>query len=252
MSDKPLLEIKNLKKSFGDNLVLDGISFSLNGGETKVIIGPSGTGKSTILKSINRLVEPDDGEIWLEDTEIISCRHINAIRQQIGYVFQDFGLFHHLTVLKNVMIGLTRVKKIPKEEAMKKARYQLDRVGLSGMEHQYPAQLSGGQKQRVAIARALAMEPKLMLFDEPTSALDPELIGEVLTVMKELADSKMTMLVVTHEMGFARSVSDEIIFIEKGSIVEQGSPEKMFRHPAHDRTKEFLFKLEELYGEGRE
>jgi polar amino acid transport system ATP-binding protein len=135
---------------------------------------------------------------------------------------------------------------------MKKARYQLDRVGLSGMEHQYPAQLSGGQKQRVAIARALAMEPKLMLFDEPTSALDPELIGEVLTVMKELADSKMTMLVVTHEMGFARSVSDEIIFIEKGSIVEQGSPEKMFRHPAHDRTKEFLFKLEELYGEGRE
>jgi polar amino acid transport system ATP-binding protein len=252
MAGKPLLRVVNVKKSFGDKVVLDGVSFTLNKGETKVIIGPSGTGKSTLLKSINRLVVPDEGEIWLEETEIIRCKNINAVRQKIGYVFQDFGLFHHLTALENVMIGLTKVKKMPKKEAVEKARYELNRVGLSGIEDLYPAQLSGGQKQRVAIARALAMEPKLMLFDEPTSALDPELIGEVLAVMKELAESKMTMLVVTHEMGFARSVSDEIIFIEKGKIVEQTSPEKMFRDPEHQRTREFLFKLKDLYGEGGE
>lgn len=252
MAGKPLLRVVNVKKSFGDKVVLDGVSFTLNKGETKVIIGPSGTGKSTLLKSINRLVVPDEGEIWLEETEIIRCKNINAVRQKIGYVFQDFGLFHHLTALENVMIGLTKVKKMPKKEAVEKARYELNRVGLSGIEDLYPAQLSGGQKQRVAIARALAMEPKLMLFDEPTSALDPELIGEVLAVMKELAESKMTMLVVTHEMGFARSVSDEIIFIEKGKIVEQTPPEKMFRDPEHQRTREFLFKLKDLYGEGGE
>jgi polar amino acid transport system ATP-binding protein len=252
MAGKPLLRVVNVKKSFGDKVVLDGVSFTLNKGETKVIIGPSGTGKSTLLKSINRLVVPDEGEIWLEETEIIRCKNINAVRQKIGYVFQDFGLFHHLTALENVMIGLTKVKKMPKKEAVEKARYELNRVGLSGIEDLYPAQLSGGQKQRVAIARALAMEPKLMLFDEPTSALDPELIGEVLAVMKELAESKMTMLVVTHEMGFARSVSDEIIFIEKGKIVEQAPPEKMFREPEHQRTREFLFKLKDLYGEGGE
>ncbi|HHZ03886.1 MULTISPECIES: amino acid ABC transporter ATP-binding protein [Acetomicrobium] len=252
MAGKPLLRVVNVKKSFGDKVVLDGVSLTLNKGETKVIIGPSGTGKSTLLKSINRLVVPDEGEIWLEETEIIRCKNINAVRQKIGYVFQDFGLFHHLTALENVMIGLTKVKKMPKKEAVEKARYELNRVGLSGIEDLYPAQLSGGQKQRVAIARALAMEPKLMLFDEPTSALDPELIGEVLAVMKELAESKMTMLVVTHEMGFARSVSDEIIFIEKGKIVEQTSPEKMFRDPEHQRTREFLFKLKDLYGEGGE
>ncbi|MEN2996905.1 MAG: amino acid ABC transporter ATP-binding protein [Acetomicrobium sp.] len=252
MAGKPLLRVVNVKKRYGDKIVLDGVSFTLNKGETKVIIGPSGTGKSTLLKSINRLVVPDEGEIWLEETEIIRCKNINAVRQKIGYVFQDFGLFHHLTALENVMIGLTKVKKMPKKEAVEKARYELNRVGLSGIEDLYPAQLSGGQKQRVAIARALAMEPKLMLFDEPTSALDPELIGEVLAVMKELAESKMTMLVVTHEMGFARSVSDEIIFIEKGKIVEQTSPEKMFRDPEHQRTREFLFKLKDLYGEGGE
>ncbi|WP_213697646.1 amino acid ABC transporter ATP-binding protein [Acetomicrobium sp.] len=252
MAGKPLLRVVNVKKRFGDKVVLDGVSFTLNKGETKVIIGPSGTGKSTLLKSVNRLVVPDEGEIWLEDTEIIRCKNINAVRQKIGYVFQDFGLFHHLTALENVMIGLTKVKKMPKKEAVEKARYELNRVGLRGIEDLYPAQLSGGQKQRVAIARALAMEPKLMLFDEPTSALDPELIGEVLAVMKELAESKMTMLVVTHEMGFARSVSDEIIFIEKGKIVEQAPPEKMFREPEHQRTREFLFKLKDLYGEGGE
>jgi len=250
MSDKPLLRIINLKKRFGDKVVLDGVSFDLYKGQTKVIIGPSGTGKSTLLKSINRLVVPDEGEIWLEDTETTRCKNINAVRQQIGYVFQDFGLFHHLTALENIMIGLTKVKKIPKKEAMERARYELNRVGLSGIEDLYPAQLSGGQKQRVAIARALAMDPKLMLFDEPTSALDPELIGEVLAVMQELAEADMTMLVVTHEMGFARSVSDEIIFLENGRIVEQGPPEKMFMQPEHPRTREFLFKLRELYGEG--
>ena len=250
--DRPLLNIKELKKSFGDNLVLDGISFSLDTGQNKVIIGPSGTGKSTVLNCVNRLVVPDGGEIWLEDTEIVSCDNINKVRQEIGYVFQGFGLFHHLTALKNVMLGLTRVKKVPKKEAKEKAIAKLERVGLLDVLESYPAQLSGGQKQRVAIARALAMEPKLMLFDEPTSALDPELIGEVLNVMRKLAEEGMTMLVVTHEMGFARAVSDEIIFMEKGRIVEKSSPEKMFEQPENPRTREFLFKLDELYGKGGE
>ena len=250
--DRPLLNIKKLKKSFGDNLVLDGISFSLDTGQNKVIIGPSGTGKSTVLNCVNRLVVPDGGEIWLEDTEIVSCDNINEVRQEIGYVFQGFGLFHHLTALKNVMLGLTRVKKVPKKEAKEKAIAKLERVGLLDVLESYPAQLSGGQKQRVAIARALAMEPKLMLFDEPTSALDPELIGEVLNVMRKLAEEGMTMLVVTHEMGFARAVSDEIIFMEKGRIVEKSSPEKMFEQPENPRTREFLFKLDELYGKGGE
>lgn len=248
--NKPLLEIKDLRKSFGDNLVLDGISFSLNPGEKKVIIGPSGTGKSTVLNCINRLIMPDGGEIWLDDTEVVGCDNINEIRQQIGYVFQGFGLFHHLTAIKNVMIGLTKVKGMSREEAEAKATAELERVGLTDVSDSYPAQLSGGQKQRVAIARALAMEPMLMLFDEPTSALDPELIGEVLTVMKALAREGMTMLVVTHEMGFARSVSDEIIFMEKGHIVEKAHPEKMFSGPELQRTKDFLFKLDELYGKG--
>lgn len=250
--DRPLLNIKELKKSFGDNLVLDGISFSLDTGQNKVIIGPSGTGKSTVLNCVNRLVVPDGGEIWLEDTEIVSCDNINKVRQEIGYVFQGFGLFHHLTALKNVMLGLTRVKKVPRKEAKEKAIAKLERVGLLDVLESYPAQLSGGQKQRVAIARALAMEPKLMLFDEPTSALDPELIGEVLNVMRKLAEEGMTMLVVTHEMGFARAVSDEIIFMEKGRIVEKSSPEKMFEQPENPRTREFLFKLDELYGKGGE
>ncbi|WP_089759020.1 amino acid ABC transporter ATP-binding protein [Halarsenatibacter silvermanii] len=252
MAEKTLLNIKNLHKSFGDNLVLDGISFSLDPEEIKVIIGPSGTGKSTVLNCINRLVMPDDGEIWLEDTEVISCEDINSIRQNIGYVFQGFGLFHHLTAIKNIMIGLRKVKNMPDKAAREKALSELERVGLTEVADSYPAQLSGGQKQRVAIARALAMEPQLMLFDEPTSALDPELIGEVLTVMKDLAEEGMTMLVVTHEMGFARSVSDEIIFMEKGNIVEKAHPEKMFDSPELERTREFLFKLDELYGQGGE
>jgi len=250
MSDKIILRIENLHKSFGDNEVLKGVSLSLKEGETKVIIGPSGTGKSTVLNNVNMLVPPDKGRIWLEDEEITATNNINEIRQQIGFVFQDFGLFNHLTAMGNVRVGLTKVKKMDKKEATDLAMFELERVGLKEFAEQYPAQLSGGQKQRVGIARALAMQPKLILFDEPTSALDPELIGEVLTVMRDLAEEGMTMLVVTHEMGFAKSVSDEIIFMEKGYIVEQGPPEQLFDNPEVERTREFLFKLTELYGEG--
>lgn len=250
MKNNPLLRIINLKKRFGDKEVLKGVSFEVMEGETKVIIGPSGTGKSTLLACINQLVNPDDGEIWLRDELITQAKDMNKIRQRIGFVFQDFGLFNHLTALKNVMIGLTKVKKMDKDLAREKALEQLKKVGLEREANLYPAQLSGGQKQRVGIARALAMEPEIILFDEPTSALDPELIGEVLHVMKDLAESGMTMLVVTHEMGFARSVSDEIIFMENGYIVEQGSPEKLFKNPENERTRQFLNKLSELYGEG--
>ncbi|KUK80825.1 MAG: ABC-type polar amino acid transport system, ATPase component [Mesotoga prima] len=248
-NDKVVLRVENLKKSFGDNEVLKGVSFEMKEGETKVIIGPSGTGKSTLLACINMLVSPIEGRIWLESEEITSAKNINKIRQEIGFVFQDFGLFNHLTALRNVMVGLTKVKKMEKSAAKDLAMEELKRVGLEKEAELYPAQLSGGQKQRVGIARALAMQPKIILFDEPTSALDPELIGEVLSVMKNLAESGMTMLVVTHEMGFARTVSDEIIFMEHGHIVEQSSPEEMFKNPKNPRTKEFLFKLNELYGE---
>ena len=247
--NRVVLRVENLKKSFGDKEVRKGVSFDMNEGETKVIIGPSGTGKSTLLSCINMLVTPDEGKIWLEEEEVTSAKNINRIRQEIGFVFQDFGLFNHLTALRNVMVGLTKVKKVEKEKAKELAMKELKRVGLEREAKMYPAQLSGGQKQRVGIARALAMQPKIILFDEPTSALDPELIGEVLSVMKNLAESGMTMLVVTHEMGFARTVSDEIIFMEHGHIVEQSSPEEMFKNPKNPRTKEFLFKLNELYGE---
>lgn len=254
MSEKneALLQIKNLKKSFSNNIVLKDVSFDVKEGETKVIIGPSGTGKSTLLSCINMLVQPDGGEILLKGTDVTKVKDLNKVRQRIGFVFQDFGLFNHLTALRNVMIGLTKVKGLSKKEAEKIAREELIRVGLENQMNKYPAQLSGGQKQRVGIARALAMDPEIILFDEPTSALDPELIGEVLGVMKELAKSGMTMLVVTHEMGFARTVSHEIIFMEKGVIVEQGPPEQLFKNPKKARTKEFLFKLTELYGEGEE
>ena len=249
--NKTILKIEDLHKSFGDNEVLKGVSLSLNKGENKVIIGPSGTGKSTLLNNINRLVPPDQGRIYL-DGEEITPKNINKMRQQIGFVFQDFGLFNHLTALGNVRIGLLKVKKMNKKDATDLAMEELRRVGLEDAAGQYPAELSGGQKQRVGIARALAMQPKLILFDEPTSALDPELIGEVLSVMKNLAKEGMTMLVVTHEMGFARTVSDEIIFMEHGHIVEQGPPSQLFNNPKVERTREFLFKLTELYGEGDE
>ena len=248
---KTILKIEDLHKSFGDNEVLKGVSLELKKGENKVIIGPSGTGKSTLLNNVNRLVPPDKGRIYL-DGEEITPKNINRMRQEIGFVFQDFGLFNHLTALGNVRVGLLKVKKMNKKDANDLAMEELRRVGLEENADQYPAELSGGQKQRVGIARALAMQPKLILFDEPTSALDPELIGEVLTVMKTLAQEGMTMLVVTHEMGFARTVSDEIIFMENGNIVEQGPPKQLFNNPKVERTREFLFKLTELYGEGEE
>jgi polar amino acid transport system ATP-binding protein len=244
-----LLRVEDLHKRYGKEEVLKGVSFSLDKGETKVIIGPSGTGKSTLLRCINRLTEPDRGHVWLEEAEITSPKvNINRIRAQIGFVFQDFNLFTHLTALDNVRLGLMRVKGMRKKEATERAMAELARVGLADKAHAYPAELSGGQQQRVSIARALAMDPKLILFDEPTSALDPELIGEVLAVMEDLAKSGMTMLVVTHEMGFARTVADEIIFMEKGVIVEQGPPEQLFQCPKHPRTAEFLRRITDLYG----
>ncbi|MGJ8454673.1 amino acid ABC transporter ATP-binding protein [Pseudothermotoga sp. U03pept] len=250
MSEEIVLKIEDLHKSYGDNAVLKGVSLQLKRGETKVIIGPSGTGKSTLLGCVNRLVEPDGGNVYLE-SELITAHNIHRMRQKIGYVFQDFNLFNHLTALDNVRIGLVKVQKLSKDEATQIAMEQLKRVGLVEKANLYPSQLSGGQKQRVAIARALAMRPKLMLFDEPTSALDPELIGEVLSVMIELAKSGMTMLVVTHELGFARTVADEIIFMENGVIVEQGPPSKIFTNPEKERTRQFLRRLTELYGEDK-
>jgi len=244
-----LLVVEDIHKRYGKEEVLKGVSFQLRKGETKVIIGPSGTGKSTLLRCINRLTEPDRGRVWLEGVEVTSRKvDINRIRAQIGFVFQDFNLFTHLTALGNVRLGPMRVLGMRKEEATKLAQEELARVGLADKADAFPAQLSGGQQQRVSIARALAMNPKLILFDEPTSALDPELIGEVLEVMIQLAKDGMTMIVVTHEMGFARSVADEIIFMEKGVIVEQGPPAQLFSAPKHPRTAEFLSKITELYG----
>jgi len=245
-----LLKVEDLHKSYGRESVLRGVSFELKKGETKVVIGPSGTGKTTLLRCINGLTRPDRGRVWLDGVEITDSKvDIDSIRQSIGMVFQNFNLFTHLTALDNVCIGLTKVKKLPKKMATEIAMATLVRVGLAEKAHCYPAQLSGGQQQRVSIARALAMDPKLILFDEPTSALDPELIGEVLQVMKNLAESGMTMLVVSHEMGFARSVCDEIIFLEGGVIVEQGPPEVLFTSPRNPRTREFLYKISELYGD---
>jgi polar amino acid transport system ATP-binding protein len=245
-----LLRVDDIHKRYGQEQVLRGVSFDMQRGETKVIIGPSGTGKSTLLRCINLLTPADRGRVWLEDVEITHARtNINRIRAQIGFVFQGFNLFAHLTALDNVRIGPTKVKHMKRGAASTLAMEELERVGLGDKANAYPAELSGGQQQRVSIARALAMMPKLILFDEPTSALDPELIGEVLEVMISLAKEGMTMLVVTHEMGFARAVADEIIFMEGGVIVEQGAPKQMFNDPTHQRTGEFLNKISELYGD---
>jgi len=247
--DNPILETRNLTKIYGENLVFRDINLKVNEGETIVIIGPSGTGKSTLLRCINLLTPHDGGQVFLDGKEITAKGYNeDDVRQHIGMVFQNFLLFNHLTALNNVMIGLTKVSKMRKEQAREKAMEELQRVGLADRANHYPGQLSGGQQQRVAIARALAMDPRVMLFDEPTSALDPELIGEVLGVMEKLARDRMTMLVVTHEMGFAREVADRIVFMEKGSIVEEGTPDDLFYHPKHDRTREFLWKITELYG----
>lgn len=254
MSEKqPIVRIEDLHKAYQGVEVLKGISLAVQETEVVVIIGPSGTGKSTMLRCINMLTIPDKGRIWLDDQEITAPHtNIDKIRQRIGMVFQDFNLFNHLTALQNVTVGVTKVLKMKPKEALEKAEWELERVGLSDKATLYPAQLSGGQKQRVAIARALGMNPEVMLFDEPTSALDPELIGEVLTVMQKLAEEGMTMLVVTHEMGFAREVSDRIIFMENGYIVEDGPPKQLFYTPKFERTREFLWKITELYGKDEE
>ena len=250
---KIVLRVENIHKRYGSEEILKGISFEIKKGETKVIIGPSGSGKSTLLRCINQLTIPDKGQVWLEDKEVThDKKDINKFRQKMGMVFQDFNLFDHLNALRNIEIGLIKVKGMRKDEARQKAIEELKQVGLERQADLYPAQLSGGQKQRVSIARALAMDPKVMLFDEPTSALDPELIGEVLEVIKKLAIGGMTMVVVTHEMGFARSVANEIIFVEGGKIMDQGSPYKIFTNPDHERTRQFLCKITELYGKSEE
>lgn len=250
MSEKPpIVRVEDLHKAYQGTEILKGVSIAVQEQEVVVIIGPSGTGKSTLLRCINLLTVPDKGHIWLDGQEI-TAKHVNIdkIRQRIGMVFQDFNLFNHLTAIQNVTIGMTKVLKMKPKDANEKAMWELERVGLEEKASLFPAQLSGGQKQRVAIARALGMNPEVMLFDEPTSALDPELIGEVLTVMQKLANEGMTMLVVTHEMGFAREVSDRIVFMENGVIAEEGSPNQMFYSPKYERTREFLWKITELYG----
>ena len=238
------VEVKNLKKSFHKNEVLRGIDLTVNEGEVVCIIGPSGSGKSTLLRCLNRLETSTEGTMLVDGYDITDKRaNINKIRENIGMVFQSFNLFAHLSVKKNIMLAPVDLKKMTAKEAEKRAMELLERVGLADKADSYPHQLSGGQQQRVAIARALAMNPDIMLFDEPTSALDPEMVGEVLAVMKELAAQGMTMICVTHEMGFAREVADRVIFIDEGVIMEQGSPEQVFTNPQNPRTIDFLNKV---------
>jgi len=239
-----LIRVEGIHKYFGTLHVLRGISLDVAKGEAVVVIGPSGSGKSTLLRCINLLVEPDEGRVFIEDTQVNRPEvRREWVRQQVGMVFQSFNLFTHLTAMQNVMLGLTQVKGIPKDAAAAKARQLLARVGLAAKENSYPAELSGGQQQRVAIARALAMDPKAMLFDEPTSALDPEYIREVLDVMTALAREGMTMIVVTHEMGFASNVASRILFVDAGVVIEEGTPEEVFHHPKQERTRSFVGKI---------
>ena len=239
-----MIVTKNLRKSFGSHEVLKGINQHIAKGEKVVIIGPSGSGKSTFLRCLNLLEEPTEGEIIFDGTTITdpSC-DVNKLRQQMGMVFQQFNLFPHKTVLENITLAPVKVKGIAPEEAEAQARKLLERVGLPEKAGAYPSQLSGGQQQRIAIARALAMNPKVMLFDEPTSALDPEMVGEVLELMKELAREGMTMVVVTHEMGFAREVGTRVLFIDEGIVKEENSPDEFFGNPQNDRLKDFLSKV---------
>ena len=238
-----MIEIKNLHKSFGHVEVLKGVDVSIAEKEVVVIIGPSGSGKSTLLRCMNYLEEPTSGDITVDGMKLDKHADINKIRENIGMVFQRFNLFPHMTVLENIVLAPMKVLGISRSKAVETAKELLQRVGLSEKADSYPSQLSGGQQQRVAIARALAMNPKVMLFDEPTSALDPEMVTEVLDVMKNLAKQGMTMVVVTHEMGFAREVGDRVLFVDEGRIIEQGTPEEVFGHPKQERTKLFLSKV---------
>ena len=238
-----MIDIKNLHKSFGDHEVLKGIDLHINPQEVVVIIGPSGSGKSTLLRCMNLLEVPTSGSVVVDGMDLTGDADINKAREEIGMVFQRFNLFPHMTVLKNITLAPMKVRNISQEEAEKTARELLERVGLGDKADAYPPQLSGGQQQRVAIARALAMKPKVMLFDEPTSALDPEMGNEVLDVMKSLANDGMTMAVVTHEMGFAREVGDRLLFVDGGTIIEQGDPREVFENPKEERTKLFLSKV---------
>lgn len=238
---EPILRVENLTKTYGDLEVLKGVSFDVYPGEKKVFIGPSGTGKSTLLRCINLLTDPDGGSVYLNGEEVTnSGRKINEYRQKMGMVFQNFNLFDHLTAVRNVELALLKVKKMGKKEAREKAMFELERVGMADWADHYPAQLSGGQAQRVSIARALAMDPEVMLFDEPTSALDPELKREVMEVMRKLADQGMTCLVVTHEMKFATSFATEILLMEKGEIIERGDPKDIPTSPSFERMRAFM------------
>lgn len=240
-----MIEVKNLEKSFGDQKILKGITTTIQKGEKVVVIGPSGSGKSTFLRCLNRLETPTSGQILFEgqDLTAISEKQLYAVREKMGMVFQHFHLFPHLTIQKNITLAPVKLKLLTQEQANENAQLLLEKVGLSDKANQYPGQLSGGQKQRIAIARALAMNPDVMLFDEPTSALDPEMVGEVLTIIKELAQSGMTMLIVTHEMGFAKEVSNRCMFFSDGNITEENAPKEFFETPQSPRLKEFLSKV---------
>jgi glutamine transport system ATP-binding protein len=239
-----MIEVKALKKVFKELEVLKGIDFTVKQGEVVCLIGPSGSGKSTVLRCINRLEDIDGGTVLVDGQDVTHNKlDVNHLREKLGMVFQSFNLFPHLTVLKNITLALVELRKLSKEDADKRAFELLEKVGLKEKAEVYPDKLSGGQKQRVAIARALAMEPEIMLFDEPTSALDPEMVGEVLQVMKDLASEGMTMIVVTHEMGFAREVANRVLFMADGYIVEEGKPEDIFSNPKNERTKDFLNKV---------
>ena len=238
-----MIDIENLHKSFGDVHVLKGIDLNIKEKEVVAIIGPSGSGKSTLLRCMNYLEEPTQGSVSVDGILLDGEANINKVREEVGMVFQRFNLFPHMTVLQNIMLAPMKVRHVPKEKAEKRAQKLLARVGLEDKADSFPSQLSGGQQQRVAIARALAMRPKIMLFDEPTSALDPEMVGEVLDVMRSLAKEGMTMVIVTHEMGFAREVGDRVLFVDDGRILEQGTPEAVFEHPQQERTKAFLSKV---------
>ena len=238
-----LIEVKNVRKSFENQLVLSDISFEVNKGDVVCLIGPSGSGKSTMLRCLNLLETIDEGTIVVLGDDINKISNINDYRKRVGMVFQQFNLFNNLNVLDNCALAQIRVLKKSKEEAAAEAMKQLNKVGLADFAKAYPATLSGGQKQRVAIARALCMNPEIMLFDEPTSALDPEMVGEVLEVIKELAAEDMTMVIVTHEMGFAKDVADKVIFMDGGVVLEEGDPKKIFNNPSNDRTKQFLSRV---------